>query len=70
MSNLINYKNESLRQAIELGKQNPTYSLGQILFSWLQKDAVKNGQSLSFLLDMTDETLYTNLEKAQTRENE
>lgn len=70
MSDIINYKNESLRQAIELGKQQPTYTLGQILFSWLQKEAVKNGQSVSFLLNTTDEDLYTNIEKAQLKEYE
>lgn len=56
----MNYKNETLRT---LQTFPADYSLGDVLFSALQKEAVKNGQSLSFLRDISDEDIYTRVEQ-------
>jgi len=54
------YKNETLRTL----QTFPTdYSLGDVLYSALQKEAVKNGQSLSFLRNISDEDIYTRVEQ-------
>lgn len=57
----MNYKNETLRT---LQKFPIEYSLGDVIFSALQKIAVKNGQSLNFLREVSDEDLYTATEKS------
>lgn len=56
----MNYKNETIRT---LQTFPSDYSLGDVLFSALQKEAVKNGQSLSFLRNISDEDIYTRVEQ-------
>lgn len=56
----MNYKNETLRT---LQTFPVDYSLGDVLYGALQKEAVKNGQSLSFLLEISDEDIYTRVEQ-------
>ena len=60
----MNYKNETLRTL----QTFPTdYSLGDIIYEAWQKEAVKHGQSLSFLRDISDEDMYTRVEKVAQR---
>lgn len=56
----MNYKNETLRTLQTFPAE---YSLGDVLFSALQKEAIKHGQSLSFLRDISDEDIYTRVEQ-------
>jgi hypothetical protein len=61
----MNYKNEAIRALQTLPKD---YSLGDVLFASFQKRAVENGQSLNFLRTISDEDLYTDVEKAIKKE--
>jgi hypothetical protein len=56
----LNYKNETIRTLQTFPSE---YSLGDVLFSALQKEAVKNGQSLNFLRNISDEDMYTRVEQ-------
>lgn len=66
----MNYKNEALRTLQDLAKECPTYSLGDLLYACFQKSATKNNQSLNFLRQISDEDLYTDVEKAIKREQD
>jgi hypothetical protein len=57
----LNYKNEALRTLQTFPSE---YTLGDVLFSAFQKEAVKNGQTISFLRNVSDEDAYTLVEKA------
>ena len=56
----MNYKNETLRT---LQTFPADYSLGDVIYEAWQKEAVKHGQSLSFLRSISDEDMYTRVEK-------
>ena len=64
----MNFRNEAIRTIQELAKQHMDYTLGDILFACFQKTAVKNGQTLNFLRSISDEDLYTEVEKTLKRE--
>ena len=57
----MNYKNEALRTLQVFPNE---YTLGDVLFSSFQKEAIKNGQTLSFLRNISDEDAFTLVEKA------
>ena len=62
----MNYKNISLRELIEFGNENPQYTVGDLLFSVLQPVALANGKSsLAWLRDISDEQMFTFIDKAK-----
>ena len=60
----MNFRNEALRTMQEIANRHPKYTLGDVVFACFQKLAVKNDTSLSFLREISDEDLYTQVEKA------
>ncbi len=63
----MNYRNNGLREFIEMSKEFPEYSLGEVLYSGLRLAGVKNIQDL---LEKTDEELFTAINKAIEVEKE
>jgi hypothetical protein len=67
----MNYKNITLRELIEFGNENPNYTVGDLLFSILQPVAVHNKKgSLQWLRDISDEQMFTFVDKARELEKE
>lgn len=68
----MNFKNESIRTLQDLATEYPNYSLGELMFSCFQKIAVKNKTTVSVFLTLSDEDIYTEIEKTFKRleENE
>ena len=67
----MNYKNISLRELIEFGNENPQYTVGDLLFSVWQPVALANGKSsLAWLRDVSDEQMFTFIDKAKELEKE
>jgi len=60
----MNYTQESLRALQALGQKHQDMNLGDLLFTAFQKEAVKNGGSLSFLRKLSSEDAYTLVENA------
>lgn len=67
----MNYKNETLRQIMAFGAENPEYTLTDLLYSVLQPIAIANNkQSLNWLRSISDEQMFTFVEKAREIEME
>lgn len=63
----MNYKANCHEELKQFSKENDSYSFGDILFSFLQKIAVENNNSVSFLRDITDEQYFTLIEKTRVK---
>lgn len=63
----MNFKNNALRELQNLSKDFPEYSLGEILYSAIRLTKAKK---ISDLLTVSDETLFSAIEKAKTQEKE
>lgn len=67
----MNYKNETLRQIMAFGAENPEYTLTDLLYSVLQPVAIANNKpSLNWLRNISDEQMFTFVEKAREIEME
>lgn len=65
----MNYRNIALRELKDFADQFPTYTLGEILFSVLKTGNSAN-MPIKELLNLSDEQIYTMLEKAKEVEAE
>lgn len=63
----MNFKNNALRELQNLSKDFPGYSFGEILYSALRLTGAK---SISDLLTLSDETIFSAIEKAKLQEKE
>lgn len=63
----MNFRNQAIRELLEFPN---SYSLGDVLYSVLQSEAVKNKTTLGFLRKLEDEEIYTLVQNAKERENE
>ena len=63
----MNFKNNSIREVANFSKDFPDYSLGEILYSVIR---VTGAKKISDLLLLTDEEIFTAIEKAKTQEKE
>lgn len=63
----MHYKNEALRQLTQLLKDNPDYSFGEVLYSMLR---LTSSEKISDLKNLSDEDIYTAIEKASDLEKE
>lgn len=65
----MNYKAIAMNTLSEFSEKNPDYTLGQLLYSFLRKP-ISGITSLGELNDISDEDMYTIIEKAQNNEEE
>lgn len=65
----MNYKAIALNTLTEFAEKKPDYTLGQVLYSFLRKP-ISGIDSLSDLNKISDEDLYTIIEKAHSNETE
>lgn len=63
----MNFKNNALRELQNLSKDFPEYSLGEILYSALRLTGAKK---ISDLVTLSDEEIFSAVEKAKTEERE
>ena len=63
----MNYKNNAIREIQEFTKEFPEYSLGETLYSVLRLLKI---QKLSNLLELSDEEIFSAVEKAKQEEKE
>jgi len=63
----MNYKNNAARELQELIKAFPDYTLGEVIYSFLRTAGAKK---VSDILIITDEDLFTAIEKTKTIEHE
>lgn len=67
----MNYKNITLRELKEFGDEQSNYSLADLWYSILQPVAVANNKpSLNWLRDISDEQMFTFVERARELEKE
>lgn len=65
----MNYKAIALSTLEEYAEKNPEYTLGQILYSFLRKP-ISGMESIGELNKISDEDLYTIIEKAMVEEDD
>jgi len=65
----MNYRNIALRGLKEYADEFPEYALGQILYSVVRKE-VTDCNSIKSLRDLTDEQVYSIIDKARETERE
>jgi hypothetical protein len=63
----LNYKANCLEELKQFSRENDSYSFGDVLFSLIQKIAVENKTSVSFLREVTDEDYFTLIEKIRIK---
>ena len=63
----MNYKANCLEELKQFSRENDSYSFGDVLFSLIQKIAVENKTSVSFLRDIKDEDYFTLIEKIRIK---
>lgn len=63
----MNYKANCLEELKQFSRENDSYSFGDVLFSLIQKLAVENKTSVSFLRDIKDEDYFTLIEKIRIK---
>lgn len=63
----MNFKNNALRELSILSKELPDYTLGEILYSVIRLTSAKK---TSEILNLTDEEIFSAIEKAKTQEKE
>lgn len=63
----MNFKNNALRELQNLSKDFPEYSLGEVLYSAFRLTGAKK---ISELLMLSDEEIFSAIEKAKTQEKE
>jgi hypothetical protein len=63
----LNYKANCLEELKQFSRENDSYSFGDVLFSLIQKIAVDNKTSVSFLREVTDEDYFTLIEKIRIK---
>ena len=63
----MNFKNNALRELPILAKELPEYTLGEILYSVIRLTGVKKS---SDLLTLSDEEIFSAIEKAKIQEKE
>jgi hypothetical protein len=65
----MNYKAIALNTLNEYAEKNPEYSLGQLLYSFIRKP-ISGITKLNELNTISDEDMYTIIEKAKDEEND
>lgn len=65
----VNYKNIALREIKELSEAFPKYSLGEILYSILREE-ISGVSQIKDLKNLSDEHIYTGIDKAKEIESE
>jgi hypothetical protein len=63
----MNFKNNALRELPNFAKEFPEYSLGEILYSAIRLTGAKK---ISDLLILSDEEIFSAIEKAKIQEKE
>ncbi len=63
----MNYKNNAIRELQEFSKEFPSYTLGELLYSALR---LTNSNKISDLLLISDEDLFSAIEKTKQEEKE
>jgi hypothetical protein len=63
----MNFKNNALRELQNLSKDFPEYSLGEVLYSAIR---ITGAKKISDLLTLSDEEIFSAIEKAKTKEKE
>lgn len=63
----MNFKNNALRELPILAKEFPDYTLGEVLYSVIRLTGVKK---TSDLLTLSDEEIFSAIEKAKIQEKE
>jgi hypothetical protein len=63
----MNFKNNALRELQNLSKDFPEYSLGEVLYSAIR---ITGAKKISDLLTLSDEEIFSAIEKAKTQEKE
>ena len=63
----MNYKNNAIRELQDFSKEFPNYTLGELLYSTLR---LTNATKISDLLLLSDEDLFSAIEKTKQDEKE
>lgn len=63
----MNYKNNAIRELQDFSKEFPNYTLGELLYSILR---LTNITKVSDLLTVSDEDLFSAIEKTKQEEKE
>lgn len=63
----MNYKNNAIRELQYFSKEFPSYTLGELLYSTLR---LTNVTKISDLLTVSDEDLFSAIEKTKQEEKE
>ena len=63
----MNYKNNAIRELQDFSKEFPNYTLGELLYSTLR---LTNATRISDLLLLSDEDLFSAIEKTKQDEKE
>lgn len=63
----MNFKNNALRELPILAKELPEYSFGELLYSVIRLTGAKK---VSDLLSLSDEEIFSAIEKAKIQEKE
>jgi hypothetical protein len=63
----MNFKNNALRELLNFSKEFPEYSLGEILYSVIR---ITGAKKISDLLTLSDEEIFSAIEKAKVQEKE
>jgi hypothetical protein len=63
----MNFKNNALRELQNLSKDFPEYSLGEVLYSAIR---ITGAKKISDLLTLSNEEIFSAIEKAKTKEKE
>lgn len=63
----MNYRNNAIRELQDFSKEFPNYTLGELLYSILR---LNNISKISDLLTVSDEDLFSSIEKTKQEEKE
>ena len=63
----MNFKNNAIRELQDFSKEFPNYTLGELLYSALRLTSAKK---LSDLLELSDEDIFSAIEKTKEEEKE
>lgn len=63
----MNYKNNAIRELQDFAKEFPSYTFGELLYSTLR---LTNVTKISDLLTLSDEDLFSAIEKTKQEEKE
>jgi hypothetical protein len=63
----MNYRSIAIAELVSFAKENPDYTLGQILYSFL-REGNSGCKKIPEIMDISDEDMYSMIENAKEKE--